>query len=292
MRRLWREPLLHFLLIGAVLFLLYEPDREAGESDSRRIVVSAGQAEQLSARFKRTWLRPPTQDELDALIEGHVRDEVFYREAVAMGLDRNDPQVRNRMRLKLEFLLEDLGAEEPDDAALEAFLQRHQQRFRTQPRVSFLQLYLDPDRRRDPAAAARAVLADLKEGADPEALGDPTMLPRQFTRATQAEIAASFGEVFAGEVVGTVPGEWTGPLYSGYGVHLVRVSSREAGRMPELSEIRELVEREYLAQQRHEQKELAYRRLREGYEIVIEPAMPGNAQDDAVAEAASGQAGR
>ena len=291
-KRLWREPLLHFLLIGAVLFLLYAAGREGEGDDTRRIVVSAGQVEQLYARFERTWLRPPTREELDALIESHVRDEVFYREAVAMGLDRNDTQVRKRMRLKLEFLLEDLGVEAPDDTVLEAFLQQHRDRFRTQPRVSFRQVYLDPDRHNDPAEAARAMLAELQAGADPDALGDATMLPRQFSQATQADIARSFGVDFAAEVAGTAPGGWTGPLYSAYGVHLVRVSEREPGRLPGLSQIREQVEREYLAEQRNEQKEQAYRQLREGYEITIEPAIPGDVLDGGVTAAASGQAGQ
>jgi hypothetical protein len=292
MKRLWREPLLHFLLIGAVLFLLYEAGREGGGDDTRRIIVSAGQVEQLYARFRRTWLRPPTREELDALIESHVRDEVFYREAVAMGLDRGDTQVRKRMRLKLEFLLEDLSVEAPDDTVLEVFLQQHRERFSTQPRVSFRQVYLDPDRHDDPVVAARVILADLQAGADPDALGDTTMLPRQFNQATQAEIARSFGEDFAGEVAGTAPGGWAGPLYSGYGLHLVSVSEREAARLPELSQIREQVEREYLAEQRNTQKEQAYRQLREGYEIIIEPAMPGDVLDGGITAAASGHDGQ
>ncbi len=124
-QKIWREPLVHFLLIGALLFILFDLTREESGDPANRILVSENQVEQLAAQFKRTWLRPPTEKELAGLIESHVRDEVYYREAVAMGLDRNDPQVRQRMRLKLEFLLEDLTAEEqPDDGVLEAYLRQ------------------------------------------------------------------------------------------------------------------------------------------------------------------------
>ena len=128
MRKLWREPLVHFLVIGAGLFLAFGLTRDERDDATNRIVVDAAQVEQLAAQFRRTWLRPPTEQELAGLIESHVRDEVYYREALVMGLDQNDPQVRRRMRLKLEFLLEDLSAEEPpDDETLHAYLQRHPQ---------------------------------------------------------------------------------------------------------------------------------------------------------------------
>ena len=113
-KHLWREPLVHFLLIGAALFVLFDMTQEQGGEAPNRIVVSSGQVEQLAAQFKRTWMRPPTQDELAALVENHVREEVFYREALAMGLDQNDPLIRRRMRQKLEFILEDLSAGSSD----------------------------------------------------------------------------------------------------------------------------------------------------------------------------------
>lgn len=108
-RKLWREPLVHFLLIGAALFVFYDQTREQGSEAPNRIVMSSGEVEQLAANFKRTWMRPPTETELSALIENYVREEVFYREALAMGLDQSDPVVRQRMRSKLEFILEDLS---------------------------------------------------------------------------------------------------------------------------------------------------------------------------------------
>lgn len=277
--RLWREPLVHFLLIGVALFLLFEVKQEQGNEAPNRIVVSPSQVEQLSAQFRRTWLRSPSEDELAGLIEGYVRDEVYYREALALGLDQNDPQVRMRMRLKLEFLLEDLSVEAPPtDKVLQAYLQQHADRFRTEPQVSFQQVYLNPDIHRDLEADVQNVHTRLKRGDPAASLGDPTLLSIQYTQVVQDDIARQFGEAFAQRVVDLSPGEWSGPLVSPLGVHLVQVSDRVASRLPALAEVREQVEREYLAARRQELKDMAYKNLRAGYEVLIETA--ANAGND------------
>ena len=272
MKRVWHEPLVHFLVLGTAFFLAFGLTQERGGKAPNRILVDASQVEQLRAQFARTWLRPPTQAELAGLIESHVRDEVYYREALAMGLDQNDPLIRRRMRQKLEFILEDLTAEEPGDEVLIAFLQQHPDRFQVEPRASFRQLYLNPDRRRDLEGDAEKMLQRLRAGAAPESVGDPTLVQYEFTLATQSEIARSFGEAFAQEVVELAPGAWTGPIHSGLGAHVVLVTERREGRLPELAEVRSQVGREYLAQRRQELKDMAYQKLREGYEVIIEPA--------------------
>ncbi len=290
-KSLLREPLIHFLLIGAGLFLLFGLTQESGSDAPNRIVVSPSQVEQLAARFKSTWIRPPTEAELAGLIEGYVRDEVYYREALAMGLDQNDPQVRQRMRMKLEFLLEDLtAADAPNDEELNAYLRLHPDKFRVEPQVSFRQLYLDPDKHRDLEAAAQSMLARLHGGASPESTGDPTLLQHEYRAATQSDIARSFGQAFARELVALEPGAWTGPLYSGLGGHLVLVTDREEGRLPELDEVRPQVEREYRAQRRQVLKDVAYQKLREGYEVVIAPpATAGGTSGEAIAATRPGE---
>ncbi|MEJ2322437.1 MAG: peptidylprolyl isomerase [Gammaproteobacteria bacterium] len=294
LNKFWREPLLHFLLIGAALFILFDLTREESGDPANRILVSESQVEQLAAQFKRTWLRPPTEQELSGLIESYVRDEIYYREALAMGLDRNDPQVRQRMRLKLEFLLEDLTAQQPPaDEMLEAYLQQNPEKFRIAPRLSFRQVFLSFDRGQALEADAEKLLAELQAGAMAETLGDPTMLPNEQTAATERMIARSFGEKFAQAVMALEPGAWQGPLFSGFGAHLVRVTDHMEGRLPELAEIRSEVEQEYLAERRRELKELAYRKLREGYEVVIEEQKPEEDESLPVpAETAQEQAGQ
>ena len=274
--RLIKEPLVHFLLIGAGLFLLFHFTNGPAGDQPDRIVVTPGQVEQMEARFSRTWMRPPTKKELAGLIESHVRDEVYYREAVAMGLDRNDPSVRRQMRLKLEFLLEDLSiVAEPSDDVLTAYLQEHPDRFREETRVSFRQVYLNPAKRQDLEADAKRLLDRLKQGAAPESVGNATLVQEEFRLAMQSDIARQFGEDFARQVVALAPGAWTGPHYSGLGGHLVKVTEHQEGRLPALAEIRSEVEREHLAQRRQEMKNIAYQRMRENYEVIIQPAKPG-----------------
>jgi hypothetical protein len=294
LNKFWREPLLHFLLIGAALFILFDLTREESGDPANRILVSGSQVEQLAAQFRRTWLRPPTEQELSGLIESYVRDEIYYREALAMGLDRNDPQVRQRMRLKLEFLLEDLTAQQPPaDEMLEAYLQQNPEKFRIAPRLSFRQVFLSFDRGQALEADAEKLLAELQAGAMAETRGDATMLPNEQTAATERMIARTFGEKFAQGVMALEPGAWQGPLFSGFGAHLVRVTDHMEGRLPELAEIRSEVEQEYLAERRRELKELAYRKLREGYEVVIEEQKPEEDESLPVpAETAQEQAGQ
>jgi len=279
LKALVKEPLFHFLLIGAVLFSAFGLRQDGNNEAVNRILVNTGQIDQLSAQFERTRLRPPTEPELGGLIEGYVRDEVYYREALAMGLDQDDPVVRQRMRLKLEFLLEDLASEAtPDDAQLTEFMQRHPDRFREEPRLSFTQVYLNPDKRHDLAVDSVAILARLNNGAPPEAEGDRTLLGPEYELATQFEITRVFGENFARQIIALEPGDWTGPLISGYGGHLVRIIAKLPGRFPDLSEIRRQVEQEYLVEQRRELKNTTYRKLREGYEIVIETGSSQSSQ--------------
>lgn len=270
-KHLWREPLVHFLCIGIALFLIYGLMNEQGTTAPDRIVVNSGQIEQLSSNFKRSRMREPTESELTALIESHIREEVFYREALAMGLDQNDPLVRRRMRMKLEFILEDLSSQNISDEKLTLFMQQYPEKFRIPAQISFQQVFLNPDKRKDLAADAKKLLVSLKDGVSPEALGDRTLLSFEYSLMTQSEIAHTFGEGFAEDVIVRMPGDWIGPVYSEYGGHLLKINEHVEESKPKLEDIRALVEREYLVKIRKEQKDLAYQKLREGYEVTIEP---------------------
>ncbi|MEJ2516187.1 MAG: peptidylprolyl isomerase [Gammaproteobacteria bacterium] len=267
-----REPLVHFLALGAALFLLFGLTRETDQPSERRIVVTAGQVEQLAGQFSRTWMRPPTEAELASLVERHIRNEVFYREAQALGLGEDDPYVRNRLALKLQFVLDDLSAEaEPTDAELQRFLDEHAEQFTVPARLSFSQVYLNPDRHPDPAAEVRRVLEALRGGADAAGLGDPSLLPSRFDDATLPEIAREFGEEFADELAEVQPDRWSGPVPSPFGIHLVFVTDREPGRQLPLEEVRPAVLAEWQDQRREQAREEAYQRMRDRYEVVIEP---------------------
>ena len=275
MNKLLKDPLLHFLLIGAGLFLVFGLMKSPSGNEENRIVITGGDIDALQANFVRTWQRPPTENELQSLIEDRVQDEIAFREAAAMGLDQDDAVIRRRLRMKMELLMEDIaGLSPPSDEDLAAFLQEHRDLFYQEPQVSFMQVYLNSDKRGAGVGNdARAMLAKLTAegpGADPESFSDPNMLPKEFSLSYASDIERLFGPSFANGILEVDPGTWGGPVMSSYGLHLVFVMKRIEGRDPELAEVREEVEREWTAKHRREFKEQTYKKLRERYTVVIE----------------------
>jgi hypothetical protein len=288
--QLLREPLLHFLLLGAMLFGGFALLGDRSSARPSQIVVTPGHIEHLTVSFARTWQRPPTAQELAGLIDDYIREEVLYREAVAMGLDRDDTIVRRRLRQKLEFLTEEAAEmAPPSEAELHAFLQQHAEAFRVEPRLAFRHVYLRRDRRGAAVdAAAAQLLAQLSTGdavTDPAALGDPFLLPPEFALSSRSEIARLFGDTFATQLQHLDPGRWTGPIESEYGLHLVFVRERVDGRVPALAEVRQAVQREWLAARRKDVNEQFYQRLRARYTVVVE--QPQAAGDNAPTGAAA-----
>lgn len=275
MRRLLREPLLHFLLIGTALFLLYDA-ANGGRSDApREIVISEARIEALAESFAAVWMRPPTAVELKGLIDDYVAEEVYYREAVAMGLDQDDTVIRRRLRQKMEFISEDIANSiEPADAQLEEFLAQNAGKFVQPAELSFRQVYLSAERRGDAVRAdAEKLLGELQAGrgpADPAEAGDATLLPETMEAASPQAIANAFGEDFARQVDEAPVGQWSGPIESAFGVHVVRVDQRGAAMAPTLGEIRPIVLREWQAEQRHRQNESFLAALRGKYEVRVE----------------------
>lgn len=270
-----REPLIHFLLLGAAIFFAY--DFLAGASRAPdEIVVSHGQQENLLNTFGRTWRRPPTPAEYQGLLQDYIREEIAYRESLSMGLDQNDIVIRRRLRQKLELLAEDVASlAAPTDAQLEAYLGAHAEDFAIEPRLTLRQIYFSRDRRGDKAEQdARQLLQRIATDgpADEfEQLGDPLPLPARLQGARESEVARLFGQQFTDGLQGLQPGRWSGPVESGFGLHLVFIESREAGRTPELAEVRDAVQREWLSRQRREAIDGLYRKLAEKYTIEIEP---------------------
>ena len=269
-----REPLVHFLALGALLFLVFQWWGGGGPGSSR-IVITPGQIDALVVGFTRTWQRPPTERELKGLIDDYVREEIAVREAMAAGLDRDDTVIRRRLRQKLEFIAEDtIDATPATDAELEAWLDAHPDRFRTEPEVSLRQVYVSVDRRGESARAdAEALLARLR-AAGPDAaidtLGDRLMLPQELERVSRSDVERLFGERFADAVLEVEPGRWAGPIESGYGLHLVLVRDRVDGRLPSLDEVRPIVEREFMNDRRTRELDAMYDRLLERYRVTVE----------------------
>lgn len=274
--RSWlREPLFHFLLIGLGLFLLYDFVNKANDTAPREIVISEARIEALAENFARTWMRPPTARELSGLVDDFVKEEIFYREAVGMGLDRDDTVIRRRLRQKLEFISEDLAsAIEPTDAQLQAYLDEHPEKFVNPARLTFQQVFLSTEKRGEHANAdAEQLLTRLRAGRGPEhpsEAGDPSLLPSGLEAASLQEVARTFGEDFAAQLDEVAVDQWMGPLYSDYGLHLVYVSDREASSMPTLEDVRPIVTREWQSEQQRELADTFYDQLRKGYEVRIE----------------------
>ena len=279
-RRLVREPLVHFLLLGGLLFgAWYLFNDQPQVSDSNRIVIDEAQMASLAATFQRTWLRPPTHEELLGLVQDRIKEEILYREALALGLDRDDQVIRRRLRQKMEFVSIDLTEPDPPtEAQLQAYLDANMDRFRTSERLSFTQVYL----KRDEQQRATALLQRLA-GRPPsqlalDQLGDADLLPGVMQQADQPEIGRVFGRGFAEALSAAPLGHWSGPYASPYGQHLVYVSERLPAREPPLGEVQTAVAREWLAERERDANERFYRALRDRY--TVEVAYPKVAAGD------------
>jgi len=271
MKRLLREPLLHFLVLGLGLFLLYALLNDAEEAKDE-IVVDAERMAFLASRFERTWQRPPTKAELDGLVTSWIREEILYREGIAMGLDRDDPIVRRRIAQKMDFI-SDAGVAEPEEAALQQWLSDHADSYRVPPSYALEQRFFDPGRHGENLEAAVGVALDrLRGGAGAEAVGDATLLPQRWPLSSSDQIARTFGEDFAASLAKLPDGEWAGPVRSGYGMHLVRIGEREPGYLPELDEVRDAVARDLLQARTDSAKDALFELLRERYTVRFEEA--------------------
>lgn len=275
-----REPLLHFLLIGVALFLLYNFLNRGASDAPRDIVVTEARVEALAENFAKTWMRPPTAQELRGLVDDYVAEEVYYREAIAMGLDADDTVIRRRLRQKMEFISADVAsAAQPTDAQLQEYLEQHAEKFLLPPRLTFQQVFFSTERRGAAAGRdAEKLLGELNAGrgpANPLEAGDPTLLPPFMESASPQDISNSFGSEFATAVEEAPVGQWAGPVPSGFGLHLVKVDRRDAGTAPTLAEIRPLVQREWEAEQRKNVEQALLDKLRAKYDVRIEGPVQG-----------------
>lgn len=286
-----REPLVQFLVAGAILAGLYAlvPDGAVRSAGAETIVVSEGEVAQLRQLFARTWQRPPSAEELDGIVAAFVREEVLYRAGQALGLDSNDPVIRRRVAQKMEFLLEPAPGElVPTDEDLARHLAAHGERFRRPARLSVDQVTIRPRPGESREAAVADVLAAARGGADPGALGGPTLVPPRFDDETDEALARALGDAFAAAVLAAPVGEWTGPVTSPFGDHIVRVRERVPARDPGLAEIRDAVAADWEATRRRELVDERVETLRRGY--VVEVASPVTSSTGDVADARGGVA--
>ena len=269
-RRLLRDPLVHFLGVGALLFGIYAlvgPSRPGGDS----IVITKAAIAEMTRQQATLAGRPVTKDELAALIESRILDEVLYREGLTMGLDRNDLVIERRVRQKYELIAEEEDSVEPSDADLEAYLRAQPERFRQPPDVTFAQIIIPAEGPGTMSAERLALLRKrLEAGADPLSIGQVTQLPLRVDDTPLDLVARAFGGPFAESLLAIPVGSWQGPVASGYGAHFVRLDRRTLKPTPRLQDVRSEVQREWENARRERTRAERFAQLRKQYRIVVE----------------------
>jgi peptidyl-prolyl cis-trans isomerase C len=278
MKNLFKEPLLHFLALGAAIFAVsaWKENTRLSESEpsSTHIDVSATVIERLRAGFERQFGQPPDVADLQGLVTAHIREEVLCREALALGLDRDDTIVRRRLAQKMEFLTDDLaGIAGQDEASIQQYFSENAERYMKPGRVTFRHVYFSKEKRRAGAtAAASEALAALEKGSSDETLGDPFLHGYAFSESEADDVAATFGPDFAKQLHTQTAGEWRGPLASSYGLHLVLVEKRSETRPVKLDEVRATVMRDLNEERRLATNRDVFEKLRERYEVTVDEA--------------------
>jgi hypothetical protein len=257
-----------------MLFALYGLAGKRSTEAPEKIVVSASRVANLGDGFARTWRRLPDEQELQGLIEDYIRDEVFYREGRAAGLDRDDVIIRRRVRQKMEFLADDMSVPEPSDEQLAVYLGSNPERFRAEDQLTFHQVFLSVTRRANTIESdskqVASILARADGAVDATVLGDPFLLGEEFRNVSPSKLTRIFGEDFAKQISVMEKGQWQGPISSGFGQHFVFISERISGNLPPLDDVRPAVHREWANARRLEVEQELYASLRNRYEIVVE----------------------
>ena len=278
LRKIIKEPLLHFALLGMLLFFAYAYlNPEAEDMADNELIITEYKIKQLETIFRKRWQRPPTVAELKSLIDDYVIEELYYREALAMQMDKNDTIIRRRLRQKMEFLLADASAAEvPTTEQLQTYLDEHAAEFVIPARYGFQQIYLDAGGR-DRAQRITEIQQQLADGLP--VTGDTTMLPKQVSGMATDRIDHIFGQGFAAQFDPVRLNQWQGPLESGFGLHWVYLEQHEPSRKAALEEVRDEVHREYEYDARLELQKRVTEKLMEKYTVTVEWPEPGTAAD-------------
>ena len=275
LRRLLREPLIQFLLVGLALFAgwrLVGP-AQAGRDAPNRIVLTEDDLKQMTVAWMAQGMPPPTPQQLQTLVDKRVREEVLYREALALGLDKDDVIVRRQLARKMEFVAEDVSKlDEPTPQELRAWFDQNTSRFALPARATFRHVYFSPDRRgasaRADAEAALARFAGQPIDVSAKA-GDPFMFQSYYGDRSMDVVAKEFGPAFARALAATPTGAWTGPVQSGYGWHLVFIDAMTPQRVPDFEEIEPEVRNAWTEDHREKTRAKLYEAMRARYEVVL-----------------------
>ena len=273
--RVFKDPLFQFVVIGAVLFSTFQFFSEpAVEENANRIVIDNRIINTIAASYERSWMRKPTKIEMDGMIQDYLKEEILYREALKLGLDKNDTVIRRRLRQKMDFLSRDLmEPPAPSNDMLQEYLEANKEKFLTPPRATFSQVYFKFNKSDSAEDRTKSALENLK-GLVPgetslESFGDATMLPGAMNNVTPFDIAKLFGQEFANSLFSLPVKQWAGPTKSGFGLHLIYIDELVPSAPPTLAIVRKTVEREWRDKQRKENNKLVFQAFRDQYDVEI-----------------------
>jgi hypothetical protein len=262
-----KEPLLHFLLAGALLFGAHAWVTRDQPVDAKRTVRITGQEiAWLTEAWSRQWQRPPTTEELRGLVADYLRESLLALEARELGMDENDTVIRRRLAQKMEFLVQDTASVmEPDEAELRKLYEARRDAFQTPARVSFAQIFFKTE------TDAQAALARLPSPVMPD--GDQTLLEREYDKFDEQALSSVFGREFAVKLLALAPGDWQGPVQSAYGFHLVRISDHEPSKPRPFEEVRGTVLTEWQRAEEMKAKQMYFDGLHKKYEVVVDESV-------------------
>jgi hypothetical protein len=288
--KLLREPLVHFLIAGSLLFGGYEwLNRGTPQSEATNPVrIGKGELRWLSETFASQWHRQPTADELKGLLATLVNEELLAREARTLGLDRDDTIIRRRLAQKLAFLIEDTSRiAEPDEAELRRYHAAHTERYLTERLVSFRHVMFSPQRRPDAEGDARQALVALTPAGTEPPEGDPLLIERSFAGVDARAVSSLFGASFADILFGLLPGSWSGPVRSSFGVHLVQVTMIRQAEPRRFEDVRQAVTEDWRRQKNADTQQAYLARLREKFGVTIDGQALSMAEDGAAGKLAA-----
>lgn len=270
MKRALKEPLVHFLLIGALLFFGYGLFNREPEAGTRTVQITTAEANWLKETWVRQWHRPPSEEEFQGLLAGYLKETLLAREAEEMGLAQNDTIIRRRLAQKMEFVVQDTARlADPDDKTLRSFYDANPSRYQRPAHVSFTQIFF----KTLPAAQRALIQLTRLPKRRPDSLGDPSMLARDHAGADLQAVQSQFGEAFGTQLFAIEPGQWLGPLASTYGFHLVRVSEKQEASIRTFVEIRSQVLEDWLRDQQDKAGERYFVELRKKYTVVVDDSL-------------------
>lgn len=272
--KLLREPLLHFLFLGAGIFFFYAQFYASQENSEQKIIITKAKIETLANAFIKAKGRAPTADEMQKQLEYSIREQVLYREAIAMGLDKEDTIIQRRLAQKVKYLFNDLSIiDKASDKQLETFIQEHPSKFIKPAMISFSQIYFDPKEHNDSLNKnAQSLVEKLRKGTikNSISLGDRSLLPYEFNNERKSDIISMFGNAFMTQAFSASNHKWEGPFSSAYGLHLIYIHKKTEAQLPKLAKIRAKVQREWISMKQYEANEIFYQSMYKNYKIIID----------------------